>query len=102
MYGQPQFLSIPVTSKPNHLIKISEIANILPAASSNVTTRVYTTAASATNCLTITHGADAAMANMTDIQAALTAALDWDVAKKGPKAVYAVTVTAAVSAMAWA
>lgn len=105
MYGRPEYISIAITDKGTHLLRISEIVNVAPIDATSTAIHLSNSSASANGFLDLTHASDSSTGNivtMGNINDAITAALEWDVAKKGPKAVYAVTLTYAVSALAWA
>mgnify|MGYP003135988163 CR=1 FL=1 len=96
MYGTPKFLEIPVTSKPATLVAIADIVTVA-AGDANTKLEFLMTNG---KIIRFTTAADAAVANVTDCNTGIKAALVWDVAKKGAKSVEAITLTQAATAVA--
>ena len=96
MYGVPTFLEFPVTSKPNHLVKIADIVTVVQG---NANTKLEFHMANG-KVITATSAADASLENVAICSAAIKTALAWNVAKKGVKVSEVIVLTKAISAVA--
>jgi len=96
MYGVPTFLEFPVTSKPNHLVKIADIVAVVQG---DANTKLEFHMANG-KVITATSAADASLENVDTCNAAIKTALAWNVAKKGVKVSEVIVLTKAISAVA--